>query len=164
MSLQTSIPLYHQKGQAGQVASLNLFSIYQAIPGWVAGSAVPFGRLVSLDTTDNTIDLPSAAGQIIAGVTVFNPTNNAAYLDSSDTDGIASGKFVDILTQGDIWVSCESATAKPGESVYVRHTADGSKTTLGGVANATGTGLELVPGAMFISTASDGLAIIKVNK
>lgn len=164
MTLQTSIPIYHQKGQPGQIASLSLFNIYQAIPGWTAGSVVPFGRLVALNKTNNTINLPSAAGQQIVGATVFNPTNNSAYLNSGNTDGIASGDYVDIFNRGDIWVSCESTNVKPGESVYVRHTADGLKTTLGGVANAAGTGLELVDGAMFISTASDGLVIIKLNK
>lgn len=164
MSLQTSIPLYSDKAQPGQIATLNHFTIYQAVPGWKAGATVPFGRLVALNQTDNTINLPSGSGSLIVGATVTNVTKNAAYLDSGNTDGAPSGGFVDVMTEGDIWISCESTTVKPGDSVYVRHTADAGKTTLGGVANATGTGLALVSGAMFMSTASNGLAIVKLNK
>lgn len=164
MTLQTSIPLYSQKGQPGQIASLNHFKIFQAIPGWTAAANVPFGRLVALNQTDNTINLPSGSGSLIVGATVTNIAKNSAYLDTTDVDGVPSGGFVDVMTEGDIWISCESTTVKPGDPVYVRHTADSGKTTLGGVANASGTGLALVSGAMFISTASNGLAIVKLNK
>jgi hypothetical protein len=164
MTLQTSINLYSIPGQPGQIASLSLFSIYQAIPGWTAGGIIPFGRLVQIDTADNKIKLPSATGQTIIGATVFNMARNAAYLDSGDVDGIPNNGLADIMTKGDIWISCESTTVAPGDKVYVRHTADGTKTTLGGVANAAGTGLDLVEDALFLSTASNGLAVIKLNK
>jgi hypothetical protein len=164
MTLQTSISLYSVPGQPGQIASISLYSIYQAVPGWTADGVIPFGRLVRIDSSDNKIKLPSATGQTIVGATVFNMIRNAAYLDSGAIDGIPDGGLADILTKGDIWASCESATAAPGDKVYVRHTADGAKTTLGGVANAAGTGLDLVDGALFLSSTSNGLAVIKLNK
>ena len=164
MTLQTSIGLYSIPGQPGQLATTNKVTIYQAVPKWTASGIVPFGRLVALDKTDNTVKLPSATGQLIVGATIYNTAKNAAYLESGNTDGIPNGGFADILSQGDIWVSCESTGAKPGDNVYVRHTADGTKTTLGGVASAAGTGLDLVSGAMFISGTTNGLAIIKLNK
>lgn len=164
MVLQTTIEKYSKPGTAGQIASLNLFHIYQAIPPLVnrTASVIPYGVFVRLDPTTRSIAPLSATGQTLLGVTVQNDAAAQTYLDST-TKGIQVNDFGDVMTMGDIFTRCETPLARPGEPVYVRHTANGGLNVIGAVANAAGTGLDLVPQARFVSTVSDGLVVIQVN-
>lgn len=163
MAFQTSIETYSQPYQAGQIASLNNLAIYQAIPGLrnLTVNAIPYGRFVRIITATSGVELPSATGQTMAGVTIMNSSNND-FFDSA-VHGVQPQDYADVLSVGDVCVSCEVTTAKPGDPVFVRHTANGGLNVIGGVANAAGTGLDAVASARFVSTVSNGLAVINVN-
>jgi hypothetical protein len=164
MVLQTSIEKYSKPGTAGQIASLNLFHIYQAIPALVnrSGAVIPYGVFVRLDSATNSVRPLSATGQTLLGVTVQNNALAHTYIDSA-VKGVQIDDYVDAMTHGDVFVSCETPAARPGDPVFVRHTANGGLGVIGGVANAAGTGLDAVPQARFVSTVSNGLAVINVN-
>ena len=164
MVLQQTRTGYSKPGSAGQIASLNLFHIYQALAPLInrTGDVIPYGRFARIDTAANSIAPLSATGQTLAGVTVQNNAQATTTVDSA-VIGIQPNDFGDLMTHGDIWVECEVPTVRPGEPVFVRHTANGGLNKIGAVANAAGTGLDAVPQARFASTASDGIAIINVN-
>ena len=164
MVLQTTIEKYSKPGTAGQIASLNLFHIYQAIPPLVnrSGAVLPYGVFVRLDPATSSVRLLSATGQTLLGVTCQNDALAQTYIDSA-VKGVQVDDFVDAFTHGDIFVRCETPTARPGDPVFVRHTANGGLNVIGGVANAAGTGLDAVPQARFVSTVADGLVVINVN-
>lgn len=163
MAFQTTIETYSKKGQAGQIASLNNMAIYQAIPGLrnLTVTPIPYGRFVRIIAATTGVELPSATGQIMAGITVMNSNNNDFF--DTVTHGIQPQDFADVMSVGDVWTVCETPLAKPGDPVYVRHTANGGLTNLGAVSNVAGTGLDLVTSARFVSKAYDGLAIVNAN-
>lgn len=154
---------YSKPGYAGQLASLDLFRISGTIPGYRnrGPGVIPFGRfVVKLGTGADAVGLISAAGQTVLGVANRNDT---LWTPNGGTEGFQVADQVDVVTMGDVWVPCEVAGVLPDQPVFVRHTANGALTTIGGVANAAGVGLEAVPGAKFKSIRYSGLAVITLN-
>lgn len=126
-----------------------------------SGAKLPFGRFVRKDTADG-VALPSATGQAMLGVTLFNGTE--CYRDQDEPYGYLDDQQVAIMREGHIIVYCEVAVIAYGDPVYVRHTANGGLNVIGGVANAAGTGLDLVPGAKFASSlVNQNRAVIMLN-
>lgn len=158
------IPTYSNPGELGQIATNSPVEIQQALGDLrnKTVAVIPFGRFVRYDSANNTVALPSATGQTIIGATVQNQYKQP-FLDSSGTAGIPVGDLADVLTKGYVWMFCETNTVKPNDPVYVRHTVNGALNQLGAVANVAGTGLDLLPGARFASTASGTIAIVNVN-
>lgn len=128
-----------------------------------SGAAIPYGRFLVAGTDPGDVVLPSATGQRMLGVSYRNPA--FTYLDATDLNAVPDDSMIDVLVEGAIMVSCEATGATIDDPVYVRHTADGLLTTIGGVAIAAGTGLDLVPGARVISSyaANPGRVMIYVN-
>lgn len=125
----------------------------------VAHVATPAGRLC-VRQSEFKSRLPTAAGDItttglVLGVSVYDSMRMSA--------GYAAGDLVTILHKGVIWVLVEDAVTEGG-AVYVRHTANGGATTIGGFRGTTDTGASLLAGATFRSSASAaGLAILEIN-
>lgn len=125
------------------------------------GTKIPFGRFVRKDTADG-VALPSATGQRLLGVTLINKAES--FLDQTEPYGYLENEQVAILKKGEIIVYCEVATVAYSDPVYVRHTADGGLTVIGGVSNVAGTGLDLLPNAKFASSVVfSSRAVISVN-
>ena len=74
-------------------------------------------------------------------------------------DPIEAGDSVAVLRRGRVWVKT-SAAVTAGNPVYVGN----ATAQLGDIADATGVGLTLCPGARFAtSTSGAGLALVEVN-
>lgn len=132
---------------------------------------IPAGIFLAQGTTDQKAILlvaASGAGGKIAGVSVNtfsrDPGNTGASLSGS-TDAYLPGASLPLLTQGQIWVTSESAFAL-GDDVYVRHTANGGLTQKGAVTSGAGTttGCRKLTGArvVYASTAA-GVVLLEVD-
>jgi hypothetical protein len=140
------------------------------------GSAIPAGSFVVKGTADHQAKLPASSAELAAGrqlgFTIYSPTreqsrNVSAGFQGQISDGAVSfqeRETIGVLRRGRIYAVVEDAHDF-GDPVYIRHTANGGNTRLGGVrtdadtANAT-----LVPGAVIRSTGVAGaLAVIEIN-
>lgn len=71
--------------------------------------------------------------------------------------------IVPITDLGSGWVHTETEVSV-GEDVYIRHTANGNNTRIGGFSNAAGTGLvQIATGAKWVRADGSDLALLKVN-
>lgn len=125
------------------------------------GAKIPFGRFLRKDTADG-VALPSATGQTMLGVALFNGVE--CYLDQDEPYGYLDGQQVAIARDCEIIVYCEVSSVAYGDPVYVRHTVNGALDQLGAVSNVAGTGLDLVPGCRFNSSlVHTNRAVIEIN-
>jgi hypothetical protein len=145
-------------GFAGMLADTDMGKRAES---FAAAVAVPLGVGVCKAGSDTQCKLPTSAGEAakLFGVAIHSHVEGGA----NGSDDYPIGAMVPVLSRGVAWVKVEAAVVK-GDPVYVRHTADGILTQLGGWSNAAGTGLALVAGAKFISSAAGGgLAQLQVN-
>lgn len=125
----------------------------------VAHVAIAAGRLC-VRQSEGKARLPTAAGDITTAGLVLGVSRYDAMRPSP---GYAVNDVVAVLHNGVIWVLVEDAVTEGG-AVYVRHTANGGATTIGGFRGTTDTGAALLGNATFRSSASAaGLAMLELN-
>jgi hypothetical protein len=116
-------------------------------------ATLPFGRVVTVGSdavgTDGlgSVRLPSASGQIVAGVTIASHAIPREGTPPNETSGYRAQDTVSVAKQADIWATAEAAFSAADGQVFFRHTADGALTILGAISPATGTGLQELLGA-----------------
>lgn len=135
---------------------INKIRPYISIAGILEGANnVTYGRLVVQGTASERlgeyVKLATATGGVPIGV-VVNEHLKAPETIGGDVD-LAEGEPLELMTKGSIQVEVESDVTA-GMPVYFRHTADGLLTTLGIFAGASGTGLDLLTGAKFLTDSS----------
>lgn len=128
-----------------------------------APATIPFGVLVCIDPDDNNkCKLPAVAADITSSRAIgFTKVD-----ESEDASGFATGEMVAVLKKGQIWVVAEEAVS-PGDTVYVRYTANGTgKTVLGAVRNdVDSTTAGALAGAEILDYDSNtSLALIAINR
>jgi hypothetical protein len=154
MPVQTSYSAAPAIGYAGQIADSSVTNVISRI----ANESIVAGRFV-VRQAEGKCKLPAAAADITSGLAL----GVAMYDSSREPEAYASGDQVPVVRKGPVYVTVEAGVTEGG-AVYVRHTADASLTTIGGFAPAAGTGLSLLPGARFASTALIGaLAVVELN-
>ena len=135
-------------------------------------TTLPYGRIVTVGSsatdTDGlgSVQLPSATGQIVAGVTIATHSIPREGEPPTETSGYRAQDPVSVAKQADIWVSAEAAFAAADAQVYFRHTADGALANLGVIAPASGTGLDELVGARVQRpsiTLSDGTFLVPLT-
>lgn len=116
------------------------------------GADVPVGIAVALKS-EGKADLPSAAGDEIAGIVMNDFARDPKSLTGDN--GIKAGDMMSVLEEGAAYVHCEQSVT-PLDPVYVRITSDGdSNTQLGKFRKDADSGrARLVKGARFISSGS----------
>lgn len=98
-------------GYAGQIATVGLKQVDSLINN--SGDVLPYGIGV-VRTGERTADVPSAAGQIFAGVIVRNELGAGV--------GVAVKEVMGVVSTGDVYVMPEQTVAY-GDPVYMRVTA-----------------------------------------
>lgn len=149
MTLQTELKTRQTLPAPGNLGTLDHWRITQAQSERynLSGDAIPFGTFVRPDPANPGAVLPlSATGQVILGVVYRNPSR--ALIDAETPNAVPDQDLIDVLAKGSIIVHCEDATANIDAPVYVRHTGG---TLIGAVSSTAGVGLDLLPGARFIS-------------
>jgi hypothetical protein len=119
---------------------------------WCA-AAVSGGQFVTRDASDVKAKVPTSSAEVLAGLgfVIFDAAK--ATGDGATVD-YEAGSNVPVLNQGPIWASCEEAVTQ-GQTVYVRHTANGGNTVLGKVRNdGDSNTCEILVGAYFAATTT----------
>lgn len=140
------------EGQEGLVTDLRPNTIISKIAEGVVG----FGRaLVAGTDATSQVKIPSAAGQVFRGVSVGtwamerNSLLNAEYIDKST---------VSVLRKGEIWVTVKGDVVIDTQVYYYISGANAGLFT-----SAVTNTAQLLPGAVFTSSALDGeLATIEL--
>jgi hypothetical protein len=165
MAFQTTITRSPALGVEGMVADSNELTVDSKL---VKAATLAPGRAVRVATADAATDyvtVPAAAAEVTGdatnppcfGVTMWDGTALSNPYVANDP--------VPVVRVGVVWVISEAAT-NPTLPVYIRHTANGGNTTIGGFSSAAGTGLSLAPaGWRWASsqTATTGLAKLQIN-
>lgn len=156
--VQSGVSLYANKRYAGQIDTLQVNSVTDAILDTaVAGFGVPLAR------TATGVKPFTLVGDAFVGFTVRKHTQANLYSATTPTD-YAIGASVPVLNMGYIVVTAESNVVKGG-NIFIRFGAGAGGTVLGSIradADATGgvgedeaTAVE-VPGVVFAESASAG--------
>lgn len=151
-----------------------------AIPGMVRGSpagmktrvaqvAMQGGLLVVQGTRDEQCKLPTVSTDITSVLKPLGITRDNIARDPNFPSGGTAGytyqigDSVEIVSQGQVWVTVEEAVA-PGDDVYVRcDTGTGSQKGAFR-SSADSSTAALLAGAVYRTTAAaDGLALVEIN-
>lgn len=114
----------------GQIASLQNYTHVKGIQDGIVNSQstlLPFGRFVIEKPAGEPgeIQLPDATGQTIIGAV---PLQDRFEKDTEGNSGIPTGQTAGVMVKGIIWLRAEVAMSR-GDSVFVRHTANGTPGT-----------------------------------
>jgi hypothetical protein len=163
MAFQTAITRSPAAAFEGMLADSNHVDVVSKL----AKTTTAPGRAVRLDTADTfeQASVPSAAAQVTGDATTA-PCIGVTFGDvTALTNPYVAGDPMPVLRKGEVWVIREDA-GDHSTPVYIRHTANGGNTVIGGFAGAAGTGLSLAPVGyrwMTKTTATNSLAILSVN-
>lgn len=152
--MQTSYSMYMNAGNAGTKYDLS----FSRVDSYAAENTVYPGRAVINGTkVGEQVKTPLTTGDFV-GVAMLQ----AKEKDSSGEIKYNAGETVPVLNKGRIWVEV-SAPVAVGSSVYYHHSGDNAgKFT--GTSDTTGSTTTAVPGAKFITAASDaGIAVLELN-
>lgn len=143
MAFQTAITRSPVKGVEGMLAST---SISPVISSAIAKALVAPGRMVRVDAADaqDQVTVPTSAAQITGDATNGTCLGITQWDATALNNPFAAGDPLGIIRQGEVYVICETAV-DPSLPVYVRHTANGGNTIIGGFSAVAGTGLALLP-------------------
>ena len=126
------------------------------------------GRAVRVDTADlnDQCTVPTAAAQVTGDATTA-PCMGVTFWDNTqNTNPYAANDPLPVARKCRLWVVREDA-GDASTPVYIRHTANGGNTIIGGFAGAAGTGLSLAPHGSFRwlskTTAVNQLAELAVD-
>jgi hypothetical protein len=129
-----------------------------------APGAMSFGTCVVIDPDNNKkCKKPSVAADITGSRAIgFVKASQSVVTDT----GYETGMAVAVVKKGNIWVIAEEAVS-PGDTVHVRHTANGTgKTEIGAVRNDTdsSTCSALAYAEVLDYDSTTGLAMIAINR
>ncbi len=163
MSYQTSITRAPAVGVEGMLADSNQVVVQSK----VAKTTLAPGRAVRVDTADafELVTVPTSAAQVTGDATNAPPMGVTLWDTTAPTNPYVQYDPVPVVSVGTMWVICE-ATTDPSLPVYIRHTANGGNTVIGGFSSAAGTGLSLAPPGfrwMTKTTATGALAKLAIN-
>lgn len=168
MSIQTSMTTTPAAAYAGMVS--------ETVPGFKdliskvsANASITNGVFVIQGASDDgECDLPSASGDVTAGikglgVAIFDPTLMTTWPPGT-TSPYPVGQAVAVLRRGRIWVAVEEAV-NAGDQAYVRYSSGGGGTQLGAFRKSadTATAAALKGSRYMTTTTGAGLALLEIN-
>jgi hypothetical protein len=164
--MQKQINYRMREGFEGTCATHNYGQIRGAFRPMInkSGAIIPYGRVVVYtDANRNAIKLPTATGQIIAGISYDFDMLSAGSIENPSTVGYGINSYCSVYNGGaiDMWVFSETAT-DIGSPVFFRHTAVAG-TSLGRFRQATATNFDPFPNCVFTKkTLAAGLTTVQI--
>jgi hypothetical protein len=161
---QTSIKSSMDVAFAGMLADAAQARVDSKANG-EASAEIPFGVAVAKGATDNVVKLPAANTDKFDGVVVHDHSYVPGTNGNLGTTGIKSKGSINLLREGEVWVTVEEAVA-PGDRGFFRYASGAGGTQKGAwrksaVANET---IDATAQTEFRSTAAaNGLAKLYVN-
>lgn len=123
-------------------------------------TAVPVGRAVVYDATDESAKLPSAGGQKFLGVAIIDPTVLEIGVSSYVT---GDRMLVTKQCPLGVWVQTTEAVA-PDDAVFVQHTLNGGRAPGTLRTDADGGNADAITGCQWAGVYSSGLALLILNQ
>ncbi len=160
-------PIVAHRTQGMVISLMNINQMrYMAFEAFSPSNvAIPCGVFLT-GTTDamgkTILTQPTAPGSNILGASIWNQQR---FLNWNAVNGYYEyqpNDLVSLLEEGDIVMYSEVAV-DVGQPVYNRIAVNGALTRIGGLSNAAGTGLELVPRARFLEKSAPGLVRVHVD-
>lgn len=163
MAFQTSITRSPVNGVEGMIADSNEVVAESKI----AKTTLAPARAVRVDSADafDIVTVPTAAAQVTGDATNAPPIGVTMWDGTAPSNPYVAGDPVSVIREGSVYVLSE-ATVNPSLPVYIRHTANGGNTIIGGFSSAAGTGLSLAPAGWrwaSTTTATTQLAKLEVS-
>lgn len=167
--MQTTYQKIPDPSFQGMLADNGLHDVASAAYEAKAAGSAPFGVGMVVGSSDAQCALPSGANDVFLGVAAhrFIAPGTVGSNAFTGEQGIEDTQTVDALRKGRIWVVVEDAV-DPGDSVFVRHTANGAgKLQLGAFRGADNDGGKAIDVSAFCAwrstTTGAGLAVLEVN-
>jgi hypothetical protein len=170
---QTTYALDSNPGLPGMVQD---GSDVQEVVSYPAAEAIPFGRMLELDSGGTKVQLAQGTGQQIAkpvGVSVYDATKmpgDATLAGLGYSSGYSVGDLVKVLRKGRIYAEFSGTTdaALATANVYHSSTIATNRGKFTDVAGAAGAGVEVADavGSKFVKPVNAtvaGLCIVEIN-
>jgi hypothetical protein len=123
-------------------------------------TAVPVGRGVVYDATDESAQLPSTAGQKFLGVAIIDPTVLEIGVSSYVTgDRMLTTK----QCPSGVWVETTEAV-DPADAVYLQHTTNSGRAPGTFRTDSDSSNADVVTGCQWAGVYSSGLALLILNQ
>lgn len=163
MAFQTAITRSPAAGVEGMIADGRHVDGRSCI----AKTTLAPGRAVRGDAGDayEIVSVPDSAAEVTGDATHQPVMGVTMWSNVASTNPYVAGDPVTVLKKARVFVLCEDVM-NPSLPVYIRHTANGGDTTVGGFRASAATGASLAPpGFRWITptTAVYGLAVLEVN-
>jgi hypothetical protein len=170
---QQTVDFKMGRGNEGSIATTAPYNIRGAAEGYTASVFLPYGAGVVFDPADATrtkIMLPTAAGQIFAGVVAATNRHGGTldqFMDPTNAIfGIPAGESVGLLQTGDIFVWSETPVTR-GSAANLRHTAAAAPNNRTGRWSATAGATLLALGSVGVlwndNTTGPGIARLSLS-
>jgi hypothetical protein len=142
---------YHGAAQEGQRVDGTLTNTESKA---VEGATIAAGRAVVQGTADNQCKLPSAAGQLFLGISLYTSAGTVDDAGAHEYQVFAEANFIDF---GKVWVYTEQ-TVTIGDDVFFRHTAGTAPLDVLGRfrKDSSGGDADQIVGAVFATSATAG--------
>lgn len=162
MAAFTSVPSQLSTGLLGTKAGvLNLVERGYTLAD---ATAIPVGRGLVYDSSDASVQLPSAGSQRFMGVAVIDPTQ--LEIDGTQPLEYVTGQRVLVATNCPlgVWVKTTEAV-DPSDAVYLQHTANGGREPGTFRTDSDSSNADLVDGAnvRWGGAYSSGLALLLIG-
>ncbi len=153
---QTSVAATLTVGQIGQLAyegDANLLARGYPLEN---ATSIPPGRGVNYDAVNDSVLLPSGAGQLFMGVCFDDgklPIDQTSY---------ETGETVPVVKKGEVWVLTTEAV-DPSDAVFLQHTLNAGRVPGSFRTDADGGNADAVAGCQWTGAFSSGKAALYVN-
>ena len=166
MAVQSDYNLVPAVGFAGQIATADGATRVTPCLQDEASASIPFGTAVKFYTAnaDSGARLPTTTGDKLRGITMHSHASDFGRSDSilDENGDVRKGKMVNVVTNGEIWVTCENGCT-PGAPLFVRVAGAGVLGALRSAADGVNT-IDCTARGTWQSTAiAGGLAKLHVD-
>jgi len=167
MTVQTTYLTQLPVAYEGQVADSSMHN--EIVSSYVSATCAP-GRMLCRDTSDTLSKLPASAADLAVpiGISIYDSAKAPGLYGATLPTGQTFPAAVPCLRRGRMWVIAE-ITVTQGQPVFVRHTANGGSTILGGFRNTADAVLGVdtaaqIDNAVWATSATTGnLAQVEIN-
>lgn len=166
--MQKTVSYLQPLGYRGTPATFSNMSLirgaYKSMQNKSGGIIWYGAAVVYVNANKNSIKLPTASGQVVAGLAIFNDMSSGMSLENPDQQGYENNAYCSVYAggPGDWWVYSETAT-DIGGPVFFRHTQVG-QTKLGDFRQGADANFDAFPNATFTrKTSGAGLTTIQIN-
>lgn len=120
---QLSYNIDHNVATRGLLAD----SAFKHVQSMIASEEIMVGKgVVKVVGEDNQVQLPDATDNTMFGIALFTQSLESGLPNATAYASYAQYDVVNVLRRGSIWVYCETAFNPDSDTLYLRHTTNGT--------------------------------------